>query len=76
MSPHTLMIWQKYLARGKFYMTKRSPIPKETIKQPKVSHPGMMGDGTVEQDLNQRGKPEARIDKKEVYAAFAKRMAK
>jgi hypothetical protein len=35
-------------------------------------HPGMMGDGTEEQNLGQRGNPSARIKKKEVAAAFGK----
>jgi uncharacterized protein YukE len=35
-----------------------------------VSHPGMMGDGTEEQNLNQRGNPSARITEDEVNAAF------
>ena len=35
-----------------------------------VSHPGMMGDGTEEQNLNQRGNPSARITEDEVQAAF------
>ena len=38
--------------------------------------PGMMGDGTEEQNLGQRGNPAARIKKKEVTAAFGKRRRK
>lgn len=34
-------------------------------------HPGMMGDGTEEQNLGQRGNPSARITQDEVEAAFA-----
>ena len=34
------------------------------------THPGMMGDGTEEQDLNQAGNPAARIKKDDVEAAF------
>ncbi len=41
-------------------------------KQPANSHPGMMGDGTEEQNLDQRGDPAARIKKDEVDAAFGK----
>jgi hypothetical protein len=37
-----------------------------------TKHPGMMGDGTEEQNLGQRGNPAARIKKDEVDAAFAK----
>jgi hypothetical protein len=42
-------------------------------KQVKNFHPGMMGDGTEEQNLNQRGNPAARIRENEVDAAFRKR---
>ena len=35
-----------------------------------VQHPGMMGDGTEEQNLNQRGNPTARIKEDEVDAVF------
>ena len=48
------------------------PDPKETKKQPAPPHPGMMGDGTEEQNLGQPGNPSARIHKDEVDAAFAK----
>jgi hypothetical protein len=58
---------------GVFGMTKKSPTPKGTNKQAKVAHPGMMGDGTEEQNLGERGNPAARIRKKEVVAAFGKR---
>lgn len=33
-------------------------------------HPGMMGDGTEEQNLGQPGDPNARIDEEDVSAAF------
>ena len=33
-------------------------------------HPGMMGDGTEEQNLGQEGNPKARITKEEVEEAF------
>jgi hypothetical protein len=33
-------------------------------------HPGMMGDGTEEQNLNQKGDPSKRITEEEVKAAF------
>jgi hypothetical protein len=45
--------------------------PKAT-KQTPPPHPGMMGDGTEEQNLGQAGDPAARIKKAEVDAAFAK----
>ncbi len=41
-------------------------------KRPATPHPGMMGDGTEEQNLDQPGYPAARINKDEVDAAFAK----
>ena len=47
------------------------PDPKNPKKQADP-HPGMMGDGTEEQNLGQRGDPAARIKKDEVDAAFAK----
>jgi hypothetical protein len=50
-------------------MTKK-PSAKKTKKR--VAYPGMMGDGTEEQNLGQRGNPKARIKKKEVAAAFGK----
>jgi hypothetical protein len=46
---------------------------KAKAKAGKMSHPGMMGDGTEEQNLNQRGNPSARIKKKELTAAFGKK---
>jgi hypothetical protein len=57
-------------------MAKKTSAAKKTKKRAKVSHPGMMGDGTEEQNLGQRGNPAARIKKKEVTAAFGKRRAK
>ncbi len=48
----------------------------KTKKRAKVAYPGMMGDGTEEQNLGQRGNPRARIKKKEVTAAFGKRRSK
>ena len=46
---------------------------KGTKKHPAAQHPGMMGDGTEEQNLGQRGNPAARIKEDEVDAAFAKK---
>jgi hypothetical protein len=54
-------------------MKKRIPVGKKTRKRAKVAHPGMMGDGTEEQNLGQSGNPAARIKRKEVVAAFDKR---
>jgi len=51
-------------------------MAKRTKKKAKTAHPGMMGDGTEEQNLGQRGNPAARIKKKEVVAAFGKKRRK
>jgi hypothetical protein len=50
-------------------MTDKTKTPDDTKKTDK--HPGMLGDGTEEQNLNQPGNPDARIKKDEVEAAFA-----
>ncbi|MGZ5871721.1 MAG: hypothetical protein ACXWKP_06360 [Bradyrhizobium sp.] len=52
------------------------PDPKDSKKHPAAPHPGMMGDGTEEQNLDQRGDPEARIRKDEVDSAFGKKNTK
>ena len=52
------------------------PDPKDTKKKPATPHPGMMGDGTEEQNLGQPGTPEARIKKDEIDAAFGKDKSK
>ncbi len=53
---------------------------KTPSKNPKeksaVSHPGMMGDGTEEQNLNEQGNPAARIQEDEVEEAFSKKPTK
>jgi hypothetical protein len=46
--------------------------PKATILQANSPHPGMMGDGTEEQNLNQQGNPGARITQDDVDEAFKK----
>jgi len=48
------------------------PIPTVPNKQPKIAHPGMLGDGTEEQNLSEPGDPSARIKEDEVDAAFNK----
>jgi hypothetical protein len=48
------------------------PASPSSKHQEKVSHPGMLGDGTEEQNLGERGEPAARIKKDEVDAAFGK----
>jgi hypothetical protein len=57
-------------------MKKKNPVRKKPTKRAKIAHPGMMGDGTEEQNLGERGNPAARIKKKEVIAAFGKRRRK
>lgn len=41
-------------------------------RQVNAPHPGMMGDGTEEQNLNQKGNPEARITQDDIDEAFKK----
>jgi hypothetical protein len=53
-------------------MTKQDTTPQTPKKPDKAAHPGMLGDGTEEQNLNQPGNPAARIGKKDVDAAFGK----
>jgi hypothetical protein len=61
------------IAHGVFDMTKKVSIRKASKRNAKVAHPGMMGDGTEEQNLGERGNPAARIKRKEVVAAFGKK---
>jgi len=51
-------------------MTNDPLVPKDTDKKTNVSHPGMMGDGTEEQNLDELGNPAARIKEDELDAAF------
>jgi hypothetical protein len=64
-------------APGECHMTNK-PDSKDTHKDSKTAekHPGMMGDGTEEQNLGQPGNPGARIKKDEVDAAFDKNVKK
>jgi hypothetical protein len=57
-------------------MTNKPPVPKHTDKRANILHPGMMGDGTEEQNLGERGDPAKRIKKDEVDAAFGKQSPK
>ena len=50
--------------------------PQPAKKPAPIARPGMMGDGTEEQNLNQTGNPAARIKKDEVDAAFKKPASK
>ena len=56
--------------------SKPTDANKDSYKDSKVSHPGMIGDGTEEQNLGQKGDPAARIKKDEVADAFGKDKAK
>ena len=57
-------------------MTNKPAVPKDTKKKADVPHPGMMGDGTEEQNLDELGNPAARIKKDELDAAFGKQSPK
>ena len=57
-------------------MTDKSTKPKNTAKKSVISHPGMMGDGTEEQNLDERGDPAARIKQDELDAAFGRQASK
>jgi hypothetical protein len=57
--------------RREIHVTNK-PIVKAPSKSDKIIHPGMMGDGTEEQNLNGPGDPSARIKAEEVEAAFGK----
>lgn len=48
------------------------PTVSVPSKPTKISHPGMLGDGTEEQNLNETGDPSLRIKSEEVDAAFGK----
>jgi hypothetical protein len=52
------------------------PSKSDSSKKPADQHPGMLGDGTEEQNLAQPGNPAARIKKDEVEAAFKDNKAK
>jgi hypothetical protein len=46
------------------------PEPKDAKETRPIIHLGMMGDGTEEQNLGERGDPAKRINEDEVDAAF------
>jgi hypothetical protein len=58
-----------HFAQGEIRVTNK-PIVKVPSKSAKITHPGMMGDGTEEQNLNEPGDPSARIKADEAEAAF------
>jgi hypothetical protein len=60
-------------------MTNTPTIPTDTKKKSNVSHPGipaLMGNGTEEQNLDERGNPAARIEEDELDAAFGNQKPK
>jgi hypothetical protein len=57
-------------------MNEKATTPNDVKKQAQISHPGMMGDGSEEQNLDERGNPAARIKKTDVDAAFGKQAPK
>jgi hypothetical protein len=57
-------------------MTNKTEAPHDTGKKAEVQHPGMMGDGSEEQNLDQTGNPAARIKKQDLNAAFSKQPGK
>ena len=60
-----------HFAPGVSDMTNKDDAPKSS-KARKITHPGMMGDGTEEQNLGETGIPKSRIKKEDVEAAFQK----
>jgi len=62
-------------AHGVSHMTNK-PLNQDDKKQADIAHSGMMGDGTEEQNLNERGNAGARIKKDELNAAFTKQDSK
>ena len=55
---------------GEVPMTNKPADPKAKVAP---AHPGMLGDGTEEQNLNQKGDPSARISEDEVKDAFGEK---
>jgi hypothetical protein len=61
---------------GEYHMTDKPTIPTDTKMKSDVSYPGMMGDGTEDQNLEERGNPAARIQEDELDAAFGNQKPK
>ena len=62
---------KKSRSAAKVSKPKRKSVAPRKLRA-KNLHPGMMGDGTEEQNLNQTGNPGARIAQEEIDAAFKK----
>ncbi len=60
---------------GVVEMPSKQTNPREA-KKPNTSKPGMLGDGTEEQNLNQPGNPAAVIKEDEVADAFGNKSSK
>ena len=45
-------------------------VKAEPEEPARIDHPGMMGDGTEEQNLNEKGDPSKRVTQADVDAAF------
>jgi hypothetical protein len=67
-----VQVGSRVSAPRRFSMTSKS-TSQDTKKKSSTQHPGMMGDGTEEQNLGQPGNPAARIKEDEVDAAFGKK---
>jgi hypothetical protein len=52
------------------------PVKDVPHGKAKIDHPGMMGDGTEEQNLNEPGDPSKKINADEVKAAFDTKASK
>ena len=48
------------------------PVLTVPLKSAKIVHPGMLGDGSEEQNLNETGDASLRIKKDDVETAFGK----
>ena len=57
-------------------MAEQDKSKKDQSSGKAAPHPGMMGDGTEEQNLGQEGNPGARITEAEVDEAFGKKTEK
>ena len=57
-------------------MNKKNALPSDVKTPADIAHPGMMGDGTEEQNLGERGDPAVRIKKADVEAAFGNHRTK
>jgi hypothetical protein len=66
----TRMPAKKAIAKKATKRPRKAKLAKAAKEVPDVRHPGMMGDGTEEQNLNQPGNFKARIKQDEVDDVF------